>query len=272
MKNTDLHVHTFYSDGLYSPKKVINLAKEKKLKAISITDHDSIDGLDKSKKYCLKNNIELIDGVEIQGNTTEILGYFINKKDNSLLSMLDKHKLAKKEHTIKTLEKLQEKNIDIEIEEVLANCKNIVMKSEIAKIMCKKGYANNIQDVYKKYFKNIKVKTKYGLTPTKKVIKTIIDSGGVACLPHPWFLKDNLYNNLENFLEKLESWGLAGVETTGYCPDYKKQKYIKNIVKKNNLLETGGSDFHGLKYFPYNILGKYNINYSIINKLKKKIK
>jgi 3',5'-nucleoside bisphosphate phosphatase len=274
MKNIDLHIHTYYSDGKFSPKEIIGFAEKYKLKAISITDHDTIKAYDVLKT--IKTNIEIINGVEIQANTTEILGYLIDLDNNILNNILYKNKIAKEEYIYKKIDALKDMNLDLEIEELyeIAKPADVYLNSHIAKLLLNKGYINNIQEGFKKYLNKIKVKTSLGITNTKKVIKGIINAGGLAVLPHPWYLKEEIQENLFSFISKLKDYGLVGIETTGYIPE-DKLKYFKNIKlisKELELIECGGSDFHNLEDYPNNILGKYNLNYNIIKKLKKKQK
>ncbi|MDD3177938.1 MAG: PHP domain-containing protein [Candidatus ainarchaeum sp.] len=281
MKKVDLHTHTYFSDGLLSPKQLISLANNKKISAISITDHDTIDGLLEGKKEAIKKNIEFINGVEFFSIETEILGYLFDEKNSALINFLEKQILQKEKYAIKKIEQLNNLNIDIEIEEVYEKIKpgRVVTTTHIAQILLEKGYVKEIQEAFKKYINKEKVILKDPPENAKKIIKLIKNAGGVSVLPHPWYLKDFQKENLEYFLIKLEKYGLNGIETTGYIPNENILfegknliKRIKEISRELKLVETGGSDFHSEKIHPHNILGKYNISYTKLNELKKKIK
>jgi predicted metal-dependent phosphoesterase TrpH len=271
MKNTDLHIHTNYSDGIKTPLEIIKIAESKKLKAISITDHDTLDAYQDIPN--IKTNLEIITGVEIQASKTEILGYFVDLKHSELNHILDKNRLAKEEYIFKKVDGLKDINIDIEYEEVLdmANPSRIILNTHIAKLLLEKGYIENLQEGFERYLNKIRVKTTLGILDTKKAIKTIISAGGKPVLPHPWYLKPIIQEDLFGFMSKLKNHGLVGMETTGYIPEDKKCFFenIKDVAKDLELIETGGSDFHDLRYYPNNELGKYNINYSILDKLRK---
>lgn len=279
MNKVDLHTHTYYSDGLLSPKQLIILAKKRNISAISITDHDTIDGIVEGRKFAEKNNLEYINGVEIYSRDTEILGYLFDENDSALTNFLEKQIKFKKENAIQKIEKLNDLNVDIEIEEIYDKIKpgRVVTGTHIANLMVEKKYGKNVKEIYDKYMNKIKVKLENPPIDTRKTIKTIIDAGGIAILPHPWYLKEHIKENLDLFLIKLQKYGLSGIETIGYIPEELKKikgtnfiKYTKEISRELDFVETGGSDFHSEKIHPHNILGKYNIPYSKLKELKKR--
>jgi predicted metal-dependent phosphoesterase TrpH len=224
---------------------------------------------------CKKNNLEFIPGVEIQGMGSEILGYFFNEKDESLLSFLEKQKKQTVKYTKKKIQGLEELNIDISYEEVSKIAKSkYVSPTHIAELMMDKHIIESIQEAYDKYFKYISVRLETPPPKLKKIIKLITDSGGVAVLPHPWYIKKN-YTDFESILIKLVDYGLKGIETIGYIPEelkiYKNKDRITEIIKmadRYDLIKSGGSDFHGLKIHPNNKLGEYYVSKKIVDDLR----
>ncbi len=280
MKNTDLHIHTHYSDGCHSPKEVVDLAYKKKLKAIAIADHDNLFGSMEAKEYAKK--IEVISGVEISSSKTEILGYFIDYDNTKLNNILFNIQKTKNKIVYEKIKQLQDINIDIEYEDVLEKVsdKSTVMTSHIAMALCDKQVCS-VQEFYDKILPkterpDLRKYDNLKITPyrTKEIIKTIIKAGGAPVLPHPWFLKQCSYEELESFLDKLVSYGLKGIEITGYVPEgfNDNKKIIDEVYKKYDLVACGGSDFHCLKYLKHNILGNYNISYDSVEMLRKKVK
>ena len=280
--NTDLHIHTHYSDGAFSPERIIKLAKESKLQAISITDHDTIDGILKTQahKMAKKEKIELINGVEIQGLGSEILGYFFDENNNSLLSLLEKQKKQRTKYVLKKIEGLNDLNVDISADEVLEKSKpaNYLLTTYVAEIMIKKGYVKSIQEAFDKYLTKIPVRLEERPLRLKKIIGAVKDANGLCILPHPWYLKPDFKYEIETFLIKLKKYGLDGIEVIGYIPDELKTfedtdfiETIKIIANKYDLLLSGGSDFHGEKIHPNNILGKYNIPYDYVRRMKERL-
>ena len=275
MQKYDLHTHSYYSDGLYSPKILANYAKNAGLSGISLSDHNNVDGLDEFKKYCEKNDLEFIPGVEIQGLGSEVLGYFFNYKDEALLSFLEYQKKQTRKFTKKKLEGIKDFNIDISFDDVLEVAKkDYISPTHIAEVMLSKGYVKSAQEAYDNYLKEIKVRLEEPPPRLKKVVKVILDAGGVAVLPHPWYLYGN-YFDLESLVIKLVKYGLKGIETIGYIPEelkvFKNKDRIKEIEKiadRYGLIKSGGSDFHGLEIHPNNKLGEFFVNKKIVDDLK----
>lgn len=278
MQKYDLHTHTHYSDGVLSPSKLLMKAKEVGLKGISITDHDSIEGLFKIEKEALKIDVEVINGVEIQGMGTEILGYFFNKEDSSLNMLLEKQRAQRKKYIKKKIEGLLEYGIEIEYQEVLKNSGigENPNTYNIAKVMVEKGYCRDEDFAFKEYLREIPVRLEVPPTRTKKIIRVIKDAGGKAVLPHPWYLREHQKAEFESLIIRLVDEGLSGVETKGYIPEevkmYKNKPFmekVKDLCKKFELIETGGSDFHGENTNKNNILGKYTDSKKTIEILRK---
>jgi hypothetical protein len=273
----DLHIHTYYSDGLNSPKEILQICKQKGINILSITDHDTIDGYLKAKEIVSKK-IKLIPGVEITGIKTEILGYLFNIENSQLLALLEEHKQSKKKYIKKKIEGLKDLNIDIEYEDIneKAGKGEILTNTHIASLLIDKKYASTIQEAFNKYISKIKVRLDTPPTQPKKIIKTIINARGVPVLPHPWLFPNYIKEDLEYFVIKLQKYGLQGIETTGYCPpellEFEGKNIfskIKKIAKDLNLIETGGSDFHGEKIHPHNKIGDFTIDSKVVEELEK---
>jgi len=255
MKYFDLHTHSTYSDGVNSPKKLLDLAKIEGLSGISITDHDSVFGLPEAIKHSKEIGIEFIPGVEIQSFGVEILGYFIDHKSPELNSLLETNQKNKLEHLKRKIDGLADLNVDVNFHEVEEYAKKMhsyqTMLPHLAAVLIEKEYGTSVHDIYNKYLKKIRVRLDTEPIKAKKVIETIKIAGGVAVLPHPWLLRYDQKEGIENFIVKLSKHGLVGVETKGSVPDDLKEENhelitrIKNVCKDLDLIETAGSDFHG---------------------------
>jgi len=280
MKYYDLHTHSTYSDGVCSPKELLDLAKKEGLAGISITDHDSIFGLPEGIKYASQIGLELITGVEIQAYGPEILGYFIDIKSPELNALLEDNQKKKQEHLKRKIDGLIDLNIDIDFQEVSDYAKersyHQTMIPHIAMIMVEKGYGRSIQDVFDKYLNKVKVRLETEPTRAKKVIETIRIAGGVSVLPHPWLLRTEQKDNIENYIIKLTKYGLAGIETRGSIPDNLKEEShdlierIRVVCKKQDLVETSGSDFHGPSTHKDCFLGKPKSSEEIVKELERR--
>ncbi|HOZ35882.1 MAG TPA: PHP domain-containing protein [archaeon] len=271
----DLHTHTYFSDGFHSPEYLIEKAISKKLKALAITDHNSIAALPIARRIAERENIELITGVEINCESTEILGYFFDTTYEPLLKIMEENAKSINDVTMQKFYWLKDNGYSIDLNDMMqfVGPNKLLQATHLALELKKKGYVPTLQDAFSIIIKKIKIDYKPKRYSTKKVISEIINANGVAVLPHPWWLPGATKNDIEAYLSKLKEQGLAGIETTGPHPkeDEKLITKIKEIVKAKGLIETGGSDFHSLSHFPENKLGEYTVNYSVIEKLRKRI-
>ncbi len=271
----DLHIHTRYSDGFHSVEYVIEKAASKNLKAIAITDHNSISALPDARRLAERKNIELITGVEINCEGTEILGYFFDVTYEPLLKIMEENAKSIHDVTMQKFYWLKDNGYDIDLKDIMhfVGPNKTLQATHLALELKKKGYVPTLQDAFSIIIKKIKIDYRPKRYSTKKVISEIINANGVAVLPHPWYLPPTTRNDFEVYISKLKEQGLVGIETIG--PHNKEDDKIiarfSEIAKEKDLVETGGSDFHGASYFPENKLGEYTVNYSVIEKLRKKI-
>ena len=123
----DLHLHTFYSDGKLSPEELIQRAKVSGLDTLSITDHDSVEGVEEATHYARLNDIEIIPGVELsseyKGQEVHVLGYFMNYKEPGFLEYLASFRVKRLIRAEKIVERLNSMNIKITIDDVLSKAK-----------------------------------------------------------------------------------------------------------------------------------------------------
>ena len=278
----DLHTHTQLSDGTYSPSDIVKLAKEKGLKAIAITDHDTIDGIEEAIDMGNKVDIEVIPGIEFstiydEKNDFEvhILGYFMNYKSDDFKKILLFIKNSREKRNIAMLESLQNIGIDITINDIKSIAKGeIITRAHFAEAIFKKGYVKSKKAVFNNYI----VPNKPGyvkreaLTP-KMCIEAIKNSGGLAFLAHPTLYGVG-YKDIENIIINLKKLGLVGIEAEYYSYTKEQRKNIKKIAQKYNLLISGGSDFHGENRLGVELgygLGNLRVNYNYVNDMKRYI-
>ena len=113
----DLHMHSLYSDGTFSVSELVKRSGEKGIKILSLTDHDTVEGLAEAAKECIENNIKFINGIEIsteyKGKEVHILGYFIDEKDKSLIDFSNEMKQARINRNEKAIKILNNHGIEI---------------------------------------------------------------------------------------------------------------------------------------------------------------
>ena len=245
----DLHIHSTASDGSMNPKDIIKYAKARNLSAISITDHDTVDGIGEALFEAQKEGVEFIPGVEISvdySGEMHILGYFSHSNYINIKPTLDKLRKCRVERTPQIIDKLKELGIDIEMDEVLKEALGkIVGRPHIAKVLINKGYVASSEQAFSKYLSSGKTAyvKKERLSP-KEGIECILRAGGVPILAHPKYLCSSLHD-LDLELSRLSKFGLMGMEV--YYTDHSKVEvgnYLRLAIK-HSMLATGGSDFHG---------------------------
>lgn len=251
----DLHCHSVHSDGTMTPQELLSSAKEKGLKYFAITDHDDIEG---SKELVSLNHdgITIYSGVELNAKVSKgqmhILGYNFDLYDKTLnekLIELKRNSIA----TIKLYIAQLENDFGIFLPEeditALLSKEGNIGRPQLAIIMMKYGYVKDVNEAFKKYLKDDKVRHLKKSISKEECIKMINNAGGVASLAHPWSLKltnEELYEEIRY----LVSIGLKGIEVYHSKSAEEQRAYYHYLAEEFGLLETGGTDFHGLEVKP----------------------
>lgn len=249
----DLHIHTFNSDGYFSPTEIVDLSKTNNTNFIAISDHDTINGLNEFHKN-LQSGMIGVDGVEFSSYIQledkkiklHILGYGFEKNNTELLKLLNEQKEKRlKSHQMlldffkKQLTKLPEKSISqIDME------RYCWFDREIIKCMEQEKYSQDIIEYYKEYFKNNKFSygKEYDLEASR-VINGIKSANGLVVLAHPMAYKLTK-EEITKIIKQLAKLGIDGIEVYQSDCSYEDSLYLNAIAKKYNLLCSVGSDFH----------------------------
>jgi ribonuclease III len=259
----------------------MNLAKKAGVSAISITDHDTIDGVKEILKFPLPLFPEFITGVEIsceppsefsEVGSVHLLGYGFSIYDKNLNAILDDAKKARSQRNPKIIEKLNSLGFDITIQQVEDRFgADQTGRPHIAELMMEKGFVKTFSEAFDKYLGKGKPAyvDKYKVT-CRQAIQTILQAGGIPILAHPGLLNFNKSHQIENFIDVLMADGLSGIEV--YYTDHDKHmtSYYQDLADQKKILMTGGSDFHGTFNKGVNLgSGKNNLNieYSLFKKL-----
>ena len=245
----DLHTHSTASDGTLSPKELVYLAKKVGLKALALTDHDTIDGLPEAYQTAKEEGLPFLCGVEISVKFDgpghfHLLGYFLEPPEE-LKEVLDKLKTARAERNKKMVEKLRELGIDITLEELKSLASGEIGRPHFAYLLVKKGYVRSIEEAFERYLK--KGAPAYypkALLTEEEAISAIKKAKGIPVLAHPITLKLS-DEALKFYLIRLKELGLMGVEV--YYSEHTKEytKFLERLADELALIKTGGSDFHG---------------------------
>ena len=272
MKSVDLHIHSCYSDGIYTPEQIAKSAKKKGIKCISITDHDSISAQYIVNTEYNNKDLRIISGIELSTEYKEmelhILGYFIDTENSSLKELVNNLNKQRLKRVEKILYNLKGYDINIKLDDLGVDLDSTIGRSHIANAMVKKGYFDNYKTAFKSYL--IKGKPGYvkGFKLTyREALDIIIESGGVPVLAHPGQIYKKI--EVENIIKELKCFGLNGVEV--YHPSHSSIDTNKffSMAKKYKLSITGGSDFHGRANFDDESIGSCGINDLLLSKFIK---
>jgi 3',5'-nucleoside bisphosphate phosphatase len=280
MDYVDLHVHSSASDGSLSPKNLVTEAKAASLRAIALTDHDTIEGLEEALAAGAAVGLEVIPGIEISAEhhpgSMHILGLFIDHQDAGLDEQLQILKQARADRNPQIIAKLQKVGLSISMEEVLAVAGDgQVGRPHIAQVLLNKGYVSSFQEAFDRYLGNhaSAYVNKYRFSP-QKAISMITAAGGVAALAHPFTLEYTSLGHLKTILHHLRDWGLTAIEV--FYPEHsvERQEKYKNLARELGLLMTGGSDYHGVikPEVKLGLVGPdQHVGYELVEELKDKV-
>ena len=244
----DLHIHSHFSDGILSPKEILDEVISTSLESIAITDHDNIQGSIEAQKINRRNgyDLEIIPGIEFSclenRQDFHIIGLFIDYDSPYLNETIDMMQKKRIDSIKKIVKFLNQKNINISFEDILSLAKGSVGRPHVALDLINKRYANNVNEAFDKYLSN---KILFNIRePRMNVLKAIITIkkiGGIPIWAHPNIKDINFEKNLQEFIVM----GLAGIEVASPRYGLNRQEIIMNVCSKYNLLLSGGSDFHG---------------------------
>ena len=245
----DMHVHSNYSDGTLSVGSIAKAAKKRHLAFISLTDHDTTEGLAPFMAACRENGVEGLSGIELSADsdfTLHILGFRIDPTNEALQKRLRDIRNNRDDRNHKICRKLQELGFDIHIEDVvLLSRGEVVARPHIARLMMQKGYVSSIGQAFTEYLgSGGKAYVPRERLSAEECISLITEAGGVAVLAHPvqTYLGDD---ELRSLLGRLKDHGLWGIEAIypGHSPE-QIYNYLK-MAEMFDLYPTAGSDFHG---------------------------
>jgi len=276
MTKIDLHLHSTHSDGLLTPKEIIDYAIKKGISAVAITDHDKATANEEAKIYADEKGIEYVPGIEITITPPKgirelhLVGLFIDSNNEEIKKINERHRRYAIVIAKKIIEKLNELNYEITFEELSKETEGEHFgRPFIAKILMRK-YPEEFKERSEVFDKLLGKNGKAFILPKgtelDEAIKIIHNAGGIAIIAHPWYLGENMLQILEEFI----SFGGDGTELD-YKPKEtipeKTREILEDFVKKNNLIISGGTDFHGNKENGKEI-GDFGITKEEFSKLK----
>jgi predicted metal-dependent phosphoesterase TrpH len=252
--NIDLHIHSSFSDGAFSPAELVAIAVQQNIRVIAIADHDSVAGVEEATVAGCTESVTVLPAVEISVQFEEwqdvhLLGYGINCKDEKFLLNLEGFRCRRKDRNAEILERVNaclqvEGRSKLNPENVLAFARSSIGRPHIARALLELGYVNTVEDAFRRYLVPCNVPKSYW--PMDEAIAEIHRIGGVAVLAHPTSLSKNL-DTLGPVIAELHLLGLDGIEVYNNMGWPLEIEFLRRTAESSGLLMTAGSDFHGIE-------------------------
>lgn len=248
MKWIDLHTHSNFSDGTLSPAELIDLARQRGLTALALTDHDTVAGLDDFLAYGADKAIEVIGGIEISAwygkESLHILGYGLDHNDPELNLALDQLQQARHQRNLKILDKLNSLGIDISYADLEYEENGQVGRPHIARALIRRGITGDFQEAFYRFLRRGgSAYVDSFRIHALDAIRLIAAAGGAPVLAHPAVMDPTL-SGLPALLAELRQAGLVGLEV--HYPAHSRRQYqdLLRLTAEHRLIATGGTDFH----------------------------
>ncbi len=267
---TDLHLHTTFSDGTYSPEELAAQAKRFSLVAVALTDHDTVEGCPRMKSACDEARIEFIPATELTAESGKIelhmLGYFVDIDSPILLKQMVEFQAGRHERIREIVARLQKLKVPLEEEDVfeLANCRS-PGRPHVARALIQRKVCTSLDEAFERFLK----KNRPGWVPKEKIsagdaITLIHQAGGLAVVAHPGLART------EEALPALIEAGIDGIECFHTKHSPAASEYYVGLAEQHDLVVTGGSDCHGMnKGKP--LIGSIKLPYEYVRQLKERL-
>lgn len=257
MRYIDLHVHSNCSDGTFSPEELVVLGIKQELVAFSLTDHDTICGVEPAMKKAeeFDHKIQVIPGVELsckymvspsQSVEIHMLGYQYDIHNKKLIDTLENISKERDARNQKMCKNLQDAGYPISYEALCERFGDTILtRAHFARLLLENGGVPSMDYAFhtclssdSPYFVNREY-----LTP-KSAIELIQESGGIPVLAHPLLYKLSV-SQIRHMLDQLTSYGLCGIEALYSRNRGTDEAFVRKLADEYTLFITGGSDFHG---------------------------
>jgi len=241
----DLHLHSHFSDGTYSPEELAAHARNQRLAAVALTDHDSVEGCARMATACDQLGVECVPGTELtaehEGNELHLLGYFLDTRHPRLLRELARFQGVRQNRIREIVARLNHLQVPLQSEAVfaLANCRS-PGRPHVARALVRAGLCGTLDEAFDRFLK----KHRPAWVPKCKMlaaeaIQLLHEAGGLAIMAHPGL------NHNDKLIPQMVAAGLDGLECFHTKHSPAATVHYLALAKKYALLVTGGSDCHG---------------------------
>lgn len=240
----DLHLHSTASDGTLSPAEVVAAARQAGVRAMALTDHDTLEGAAEAAPAAREAGIEFFPAVELNtdaaGMEIDILGYFAGQPRESFQRLLADRAEARIRRAREIVENLNRLGIDISYDRVREIAGGVVARPHIAQAMIEKGYATSQKDAYDRYigFGAPAYAERDRLTP-EQAIQAVLEGGGLPVVAHPGLVEDDA------MVERLLQAGAAGLEAYYVFHTPEQVQTYREMAARYGAIVTCGTNSHG---------------------------
>lgn len=274
----DLHTHSTASDGSFSPSAILQLASELKIKAVALTDHDTIAGIEEFVQAGEQHpELETVPGVEVsvtcQKREIHITGLFIDHKCQELAKVLADIQIKRSQRNLIMVDKISSLGYDLTYEDIKnAAGGEVIGRPHFAKALVRKGYFSTPQEVFEKCLRRgAPAYCERVLLSPAEAIQAIHNAGGLTFWAHPLSRPGENASSLRRVMKELVDAGLDGLEAYYTVFTQAQHDAVLTVAKEYNLLISGGSDFHGENQPGISLgsgFGSLSIPYSVFEDLK----
>src|SRR5213593_4154300 len=268
--HADLHLHTNFSDGTYTPEELAGHAARCGFKAVALTDHDTMEGCERMAAACREHGIEFVPATELtaehDGHELHMLGYFLDAKNARLQSDLAKFQQVRQQRIHEMVVRLNGLGVPVKAEAVfaLANCRS-PGRPHVARTLVQGGWCSSLDEAFERFLR----KGRPAWVPKFKIsameaIELIHQAGGLAVMAHPGL------NRTDEMIPDMVQAGMDGLECFHTKHSTGMTEHYLQIAEAHHLLVTGGSDCHGLsKGKP--LIGTVRIPYRLVELMHEKV-
>ena len=265
----DLHLHTHFSDGTYTPQELAAQARKHGLSAVALTDHDTVEGCAPMAVACEAEHIEFIPGTEltaeVDGVELHLIGYLFDTTNPRLLAEMARFQTVRQDRIREMVARLNKLDVPLDAEEVfaLANCLS-PGRPHVGRALVQAGICATLDEAFERFLK----KHRPAWVPKFKIsalnaIELVHQAGGLAVLAHPGL------NRIDDLIPQLVAEGLDGLECYHSKHSPSSCEHYVQMAQQHRLLITGGSDCHGMnKGRP--LIGTIKLPYQHVQELKER--
>jgi len=287
MKKFEIHMHSTFSDGEFSPTRLVDIATSNGVSVLCLTDHDTFGGIQEFMVAAQAKEIFAFPGIEMtvrfRGFTLHLLAYFesVEVVSDKLSHEVSKMAPNRESRMRQLIDRLNEVVPDrfrgtVEYENVRRAAEGVLARPHLAKEMVRLGIVPTTREAFDRYLVQYNVEREN--LEMENACKLIRECNGIPVLAHPgersYSLcnpkKGRTYEQVPEMVEELKSFGLLGMECVyPYHERTGKVEYYKDLARKFGLIITGSRDFHGsATYQSEHLLGATQMDTRFLDQFK----